>query len=69
MVAATDLKSVWSNPVPVRVRSPAPRPEYDSRPMKPGAGDSLKPFGRVGGAANVGHAISFELAEQVTSVF
>ena len=60
MVAATDLKSVFRKEVPVRVRSPAPILLYGTCPMRSGAGDPLKPSGRVVGAPNVVHTISFE---------
>ena len=66
MVAATDLKSVGRNSVPVRVRPPAPRFKYGSRPLRPGADDPLRPSGRAVGAPDVVHTIFLSKAVQVT---
>ena len=54
------LKIRGRNPVPVRVRPPAPRLKYGERPMMPGAGDPLKPSGRSVDAPDFVDTIGFE---------
>jgi hypothetical protein len=44
----------------VRIPPPAPIFLFGSRPMRPGAGDPLKPSGRFVGAPDIVHANSFE---------
>ena len=52
----------------VRIPPPAPIFLFGSRPMRPGAGDPLKPSGRVVGAPDFVDANSFEYGTTSTLV-